>query len=197
MSSVVAVVATIAAGLAVGVAPLTGAAHAGAATKPTLRMAVLGDSYSAGVGVGLVGTGCDRDRLAWGPRAYNELLGSRYTLGSLKFVACSGYTSDQITANQLGAVTSSTNMVTLTAGGNDIGFGAKVFACVLHNCPSSLLSLSASSAERPRQTWIGLRAKLADLYVRIRQRMAPGGKLFVATYPIPFAEVDHGCAGFL
>ncbi|MFM8973299.1 MAG: lipase, partial [Actinomycetota bacterium] len=61
MSSVVAVVATIAAGLAVGVAPLPGAAPAGAATKPTLRMAVLGDSYSAGVGVGLVGTGCDRD----------------------------------------------------------------------------------------------------------------------------------------
>jgi len=102
----------------------------------------MGDSYSSGEGtfVYLPGTDtatnqCHRSPLAYGPR-----LSARHrTLRPLTFVACSGATTrDLYAANssfvgeraQLAALRRSTRTVTLTIGGNDIGFAQVVGACV-------------------------------------------------------------------
>jgi hypothetical protein len=108
----------------------------------------LGDSYSSGEGAGQYGwnsqlpnDNCDRS-----PNAYGPLLDSDRALGPLTFVACSGaITADMFDPNhegninintnqpedpQLNALTADTKTVTLTMGGNDVGFGHVLAQCL-------------------------------------------------------------------
>lgn len=123
------------------------------ATASTGAYAALGDSYSSGEGSGsyafnsdvtyLVPPGsnrCHRSSLAYAPT-----LDSALQLGSLSFVACSGaITNDLFASNhqdnlapngrpeppQLNALSASTTTVTLTIGGNDVGFSGILADCI-------------------------------------------------------------------
>ena len=137
-----------------------------------LDVIALGDSYSAGVGAGAPVGECGRTGASWA-------------------VACGGATVASVSATQLPSVDSSRNVATITVGGNDIGFSRRVVQCVIGTCSAESLSIRPDSG-----TWFELRAKLTDLYMRIRSRMAQGGHLFVMTYPIFFGIDADTCAGF-
>ncbi len=114
---------------------------ASAETRPTtasaaagVRFVALGDSYSSGEGLYLYSTGTDTssDRCHRSPLAYGPLLSyvDRQHRG-FAFVACSGATTADLSAPnhlypteapQLAALSSATRTVTLTLGGNDVGF---------------------------------------------------------------------------
>lgn len=159
-----------------------GSAHA---SGPVIKAIALGDSYSAGVGLGVVRSGCDRDKEAWAPRGITSLatLFSPFTLHS----ACSGATTTEIAANQIPGITSDFNVAAITAGGNDIGFGKKLKGCTAGDCGPDVYSLKAD-VRGGSLTWDGLFVRLVNTYVQTRIRMARGGHLFVASYPIPFAR---------
>jgi hypothetical protein len=106
-----------------------GALSARASSEP-LYLA-LGDSYSSGEGLApfLAGSGsCDRS-----PEAYPPLVAHDLGHLGLVFVACSGATITQISA-QVGAVSPGelrrAALTTVTAGGNDLGFSTLISACV-------------------------------------------------------------------
>jgi len=101
----------------------------------------MGDSYSSGEGTGdyLKGTDVSADRCHRSLHAYGPLLDDSLGLGTLKFVACSGaVTEDFFYRNhsnvtekaQNASLNSSTSDVTLTIGGNDVGFAGVLTACV-------------------------------------------------------------------
>jgi hypothetical protein len=175
-----------------------GASEAQAATArvSVLRMVALGDSYSAGVGVGAVGFGCDRDGLAYAPRARNDLLPASYRIDRFAFVACSGAKTSDVLATQLGAISSTDSVASITIGGNDIGFGPKISGCAFGSCGPDTYGLQAD-VRGGTQTWSGLFNKLVNVYVSIRRRMAATGHLYVLSYPIPFSrDSTSSCSGF-
>lgn len=157
-----------------------------ASAGQTLRVLSLGDSYSAGVGLGPVTAGCDRNTGAHTPRAVRAVLQKSRTVG-LKHLACSGATAVDVRNSQLPQVNRLFNTVTLTAGGNDIGFAAKVKGCILGDCGPDVYGLQAD-IRGGSLTWDQLHARLRDLYVDIRGRMDPSGHMYVLSYPIPFAR---------
>ncbi|WP_369030202.1 SGNH/GDSL hydrolase family protein [Streptomyces adonidis] len=136
----------------------------------------LGDSYASGVGAGYYDTAsgdCKRSQLNY--PAQSAAAHSEYTL---KDVTCSGATIADVRANQLSAVTSGTDLVTLTVGGNDAQFSTVVQNCLLES----------DSYCKTATDWMSYYAKnqlvteLATLYKDIKAK-APGAEIVVVGYP--------------
>ena len=85
----------------------------------------LGDSYASGYGVPPY-TACGRSG-----SAYAVLIDGRQRLRLDDFVACAGATTVSLVAGgQLRALDADTDVVTVTIGGNDIGWSSAVTACL-------------------------------------------------------------------
>ena len=167
--------------VAIVVAALLLAVPAAAAAD---RYVALGDSFSSGVGTGsyTLSSSCKRSVYA-----YPYLLSQQRAGTSLTFVACSGATTADLLSSQLPALdTAPTTIVTLTIGGNDIGFANLIYQCTIADCSASLdstrLSLDAT---------IG--ARLDNVYGSVQGHAAPGAKIVVLGYPREFGS--SGCLG--
>jgi lysophospholipase L1-like esterase len=130
------------------VTPFAGSARGHARLSAPIRMhglpahrmyAALGDSYSSGLGAGgrESGGGCHRNSHAW---AYQLQQGYQ---DQTKLVACAGATIPGVEA-QLGPMNqflarrpNSAQLITLTVGGNDVGFSSVLQNCALHSCTGS------------------------------------------------------------
>jgi lysophospholipase L1-like esterase len=155
---------------------LTLAGTASAATQP--GYVALGDSYASGVGTRTYfDTTCDRSVYA-----YAELLASRLGL-ALNFQACSGAKTSDVLSKQVGALSTSTSYVTISVGGNDIGFSSVLEKCALpfYDCTGDIdkaVGLIQSS----------LVGALDSVYTQIHNR-APNAKVVVVGYPHLFNGV--------
>lgn len=160
---------------ALGVHAIPGAA---AATTPDQYVA-LGDSYSSGVGTAssALDAGCKRS-----PYAFPALLAKQRPNTTLVFVACSGATTTDVTVSQLSSLPSTATIVTITAGGNDLGFGDLIAQCVQSDCNATLSSTRASAAGT-------LTPRLDALYRAIRTR-APAARVVVLGYPRLFSTAS-------
>ncbi len=147
----------------------------------------LGDSYSSGVGTkSFYETTCKRSEYA-----YPRLIARDRAGTSLTFRACSGATTSSVTSEQLGSLSSSTNIVTITVGGNDAGFSGIVTSCALPwpwSCEGEL-----TEAERFIRTT--LPGRLNTLYAAIRSRAA-NATVVVLGYPRLFMGVDCNAGTF-
>lgn len=147
----------------------------------------LGDSYSSGVGTReFFETTCKRSL-----SAYPELVAHDRAGTSLTFRACSGATTSSVTSEQLGSLGSSTNIVTITVGGNDAGFSSVVTQCALPwpwSCEGELTTAEGFI----RNTLPG---RLNSLYATIH-RDAPNARVVVLGYPRLFMGVDCNAGTF-
>src|SRR6476620_11005745 len=111
---------------------LTGAATANAASSvQAVDYVALGDSYSSGVGSGSYDSAsgdCKRST-----KAYPALWANANSPSSFAFTACSGARTDDVTAGQLSPLNSSTDLVSISIGGNDAGFADVMTTCVLQS----------------------------------------------------------------
>jgi lysophospholipase L1-like esterase len=148
------------------------------------RYVALGDSFSSGVGTGsyTLSSSCRR-----GVYAYPWLVGQQRPNTALTFVACSGATTSSLMANQIGSVTADTAIVTVTIGGNDIGFSDLIVQCTLANCSAALDSTRASLRTV-------LEPRLDAVYAAIRSR-ALSATVVVLGYPRLFSTAS--CFGTL
>jgi len=104
-------------------------ALAPAASASSANYVALGDSYSSGVGAGSYTSSsgsCDRST-----NAYSQLWANANSPASYVSVACSGATTSSVISSQLSALSASTTLVSITVGGNDIGFSSVMETCVL------------------------------------------------------------------
>jgi lysophospholipase L1-like esterase len=150
------------------------AAPAFAATP--IRYVALGDSYSSGVGTRDYFP--DSGSCLRGPKAYPQLWADQHHAASFTFAACSGATTDDVNANQIGSLSSDTTFVTISIGGNDVGFTNVVTQCLL--LPDSV----CADAVRASETKVRdeLPAKLDATYAKIRAA-APHANVVVVGYP--------------
>jgi lysophospholipase L1-like esterase len=189
----------------------------------------LGDSYSSGVGAGnyapdsaSANNSCDRST-----NSYAADLDADEALGALTVRACSGATTSDLTgpnhdgnidvatgaseAAQLSFLRPETKYVSLTIGGNDLGFSSVLGNCVYatylhftiagdHGCAGSsslrdtlgqrikaLAGLGAASS--PDETPI---ASVLSVLTQIHAD-APHAQIFVAGYPRLFASFSGSC----
>lgn len=138
----------------------------------------LGDSFAAGYGLAsksdASSASCARSNLS-----YPELLNGLPTLKKMDFVACSGDTVADVLAKQLGAVDASTRTVTLTVGGNDVGFGG--LTCLSHNSCDVGQITAVAAAGLTRLGGSGPQS-LGTLLAAIHAR-GPQADVFVTGYP--------------
>ncbi|MGR8011424.1 SGNH/GDSL hydrolase family protein [Streptomyces hypolithicus] len=165
---------------------LTGAGAAQAAQQAqAVDYVALGDSYSSGVGAGsyISGSGdCKRSS-----RAYPALWAASNSPSSFAFTACSGARTSDVNAGQLGPLNASTDLVSLTVGGNDAGFADVMTTCVLQS-ESSCLARIAEARSYVDSTLPG---NLDSVYGAIRAK-APAAHVVVLGYP-RFYKLSGNC----
>ena len=148
--------------------------------------AALGDSYASGDGANSYDSAsgsCYRSS-----RSYPALWASGHSPAGFSFTACSGAHTSDVLASQLGGLSSSTTLVTLTIGGNDIGFVAVVGTCTLAS--TSICAGAVSIAETLARTVLA--TDLKNAYATIKAR-APQARLVVLGYPRLFDTSSSSC----
>jgi lysophospholipase L1-like esterase len=174
--------------------------------------AFLGDSYSAGEGAPAIVNGkpqylpgtdqsdnrCHRSAAAYGPLLGGTLDSSYRT----RFHACSGaiiadfYKSyganhkdlfgnpkNPAEIAQLDWLTKDTKLVTLTIGGNDIGFPDVMTYCVLRNIGNSTCENLYGKLVKQKINEVRSSKSLQKLYRDIKSRVASDAKIMVLSYP--------------
>lgn len=100
--------------------------------------AALGDSYSSGNGAFSTNLdwGCGRNTYA-----YPALVAQQRPNTHLTFVACQGAVTADIVNEQVDALSADTDYVSLTIGGNDVGFANLIISCASYwswNCSNAV-----------------------------------------------------------
>ena len=114
------------AGLVLAVPIVLAAGATSATPRQPVEFDALGDSYASGYGAPPDTTPCGRSE-----SAYPVQLDGRMRIALDDFAACAGATTlTLVSGGQLEALDARTRLVTLTIGGNDIGWSSAVAACL-------------------------------------------------------------------
>ena len=179
----------LAAATALAAAAAAVLATSGAASASIGPYAALGDSYSSGVGAGSYSGGsCDRSAYAYG-----QLWANANSPSSFDFAACSGARTSDIVNTEAPTLSSSTVLVSLTIGGNDVNFASTMETCVEDFWTDSSCLNAISADEQAVQTT--LPAALDSALNAITQH-APSAKVVLLDYP-HFYDLSQssGCIG--
>lgn len=164
-------------GVTVVAATVASASLAVPATAATgISYAALGDSYASGVGTGIYypGSGlCLRS-----PDSADAQWAAAHDVAGFDFAACGGATTADVLSSQLSGLTAQTNLVTITIGGNDVGFVSVITTCLLGNDSACANAIAAGAQEATSM----LPGRLASTYAAIRAA-APNARLIVIGYP--------------
>lgn len=173
--------------LAAGTA-LTGAATAQASSlAPTGGYAALGDSYSSGVGAGsYISSSGDCKRST---KAYPYLWATAHSPSTFDFTACSGARTGDVLSGQLGPLSSTTGLVSISVGGNDAGFADVMTTCVTQSDSACISRINTARAYVDST----LPGKLDSVYSAIRSK-APNAHVVVLGYP-RFYKLGTTCLG--
>lgn len=158
--------------------PATAATAAPRAAAAPDAVVILGDSYSSGLGSGDYYNDCDNTDNAWGNLIFASTVTSRTLL------ACSGAAIPDVQGQiaQLAGIPSSGNrLITVTVGGNDVGFADELQECYLSNCTGRQAMLE--------QSIDALVGPLTALYDEI-QAAAPGDRVIAGGYPLLVPDPD-------
>jgi lysophospholipase L1-like esterase len=146
----------------------------------------LGDSYSSGDGAGNYSDGSCLESANAYPVLWHNAHG-----GSFVNETCAGATTSDVISNELGPLSASTTLVSITIGGNDVGFASVMETCVLGSDSSCINALN--QAEQQAQSILpgALDTVLSDIASR-----APNAKIVVLDYP-QFYDLSKssGCIG--
>lgn len=146
----------------------------------------LGDSFASGVGGGA------RRNICWrADEGYPVVVARRLGL-DLAYQACLGATIRNVERDQLAAVGADTTHVSLTVGGNDIGFVPVLIECAKPSWmgdsdPAIDRALTALRTELP--------GRISALLSRIRDA-APAAQVVVTAYPVLFNGEDCNALTF-
>jgi hypothetical protein len=164
----------------------------------------LGDSYSSGEGTGYfnyMGSPCDRGSYAW-PALLSAGYPAAPPLTSSTFWACSGDTIDQLLNGKPGespsqlhhlqqwtADNGSPSLLTLTIGGNTLGFADILWHCVVIGAPSCLSQLNTRISYVRSGAYTSL---LKDTYSKIKAAAGGSPHVVVVGYPFLFPRPSFG-----
>ncbi|MGV9270597.1 SGNH/GDSL hydrolase family protein [Kitasatospora sp. NPDC003701] len=142
------------------------------------RYAALGDSYAAGVAAGAYDPAAgDCHRSA---NAYPALWAADHGATGFLAAACNGATTADVRSGQLPQVGADTTVLTLTVGGNDLGFAGAAVDCLQPLTTEA--RCAATLDESGRLLREELPGRLSALYDAVRAA-APAARVVVTGYP--------------
>ena len=148
------------------------------------KVVLLGDSYSAGNGAGGYLDACFRTPNSAGRRYAAQVR------AAVVDVSCSGavvadltHTRDQSHPAQVDVVDRTADVVVLTIGGNDVGFGNIVVQCFLF-ATGTAEGGCADGIRRAKDHLPQLRRDLTEALTQVRSRMRPDATLVLRSYPL-------------
>jgi lysophospholipase L1-like esterase len=147
-----------------------------------VRYVALGDSYSSGTGTRTYyDSGCQKSVYA-----YPYLVRNAHPSWTFVHAACSGAKTGDVINTQSAQLTSGTNWVTYTIGGNDAGFSS-----VITECAQPWWSSNCNAAIDQAQAYITntLPGRLDLVNNKIKSR-SPTAKVIVLSYPRLFMGED-------
>jgi lysophospholipase L1-like esterase len=147
-----------------------------------VKYVALGDSYSSGTGTRtFYESSCQRSVYA-----YPYLLRNAHPEWSFVNATCSGAKTSDLINTQAASLTSDTNWVTYTIGGNDAGFSSVITTCAqpswASNCDGAI-----NTAQSYIQNTLPGRLDLVNSTIKSR---APSAKVVVLDYPKLFNGED-------
>ena len=148
----------------------------------------LGDSYSSGTGTRTYyESGCQRS-----VTSYPYLLHNAHPTWTFVHAACSGAKTADLINTQAASLTSDTNWVTYTIGGNDAGFSSVITECALpswaSNCDGAI-----NTAQAYIQNTLPGRLDLVNNTIKSK---SPNAKVVVLDYPRLFNGTDCNALTF-
>lgn len=157
--------------------------------QSNVNYVALGDSYSSGVGAGdYYSSSGDCDRSA---NAYSVLWANANDPASYVSEACSGATTGDVISSQLSALSSSTSLVSITIGGNDVGFSSVMETCVLDSTSDCVSAIDTAEGEMTSELPGDLNNVLGDISAD-----APEAQVVVLDYPDLYdLSQSSGCVG--
>lgn len=157
------------------------------------NVAILGDSYAAGIGAGkLLGSKedkkCSRYDGAYGPVLLSL---SKDNKPKSQFIACSGDTSDGIKKQAESLDDKSHDLVTLSAGGNDALLSTILMKCIL--LPSTAKSCDNALAESETIINNKLQGNIEGLLKVVNKKMKDDGIVLYTLYATFFNSETDKC----
>lgn len=168
------------------------AAPAVAEDSELLDYVALGDSYTSGIGAPTISVSslyaAEFQPCFQASPGYVGVLDARDDVQLMANAACSGWTATMVpfqveVAAAAGMLNSDTDFVTITAGGNDVGFLKVLEACLLPNTVRTCKA-RVKVAEAVAKTEV--LPALSNAYAAIRAK-APSAKIVALGYPQLFA----------
>jgi len=178
--------------LAIGATALTlgtAAAIAGAGipaeAASTVHYVALGDSYSSGVGAGSTSGSCGQS-----PNAFPKLWAVANSVASFTFAACAGARTGDVISSQLSSLSAATTLVSITIGGNDVGWSSIMETCVLKSTGSCQNAVAAGEKYAT-----GTLPGLIGTTLAVIRPHAPNAKVIVLDYPDFYDLSARFCIG--
>ena len=152
-----------------------------------VRYVALGDSYSAGLGAGGTTDGgvCSRSS-----DAFPALWSSTHAPASYTSAACAGATTSSVVSNQLAALSGDTTLISITVGGNDVGFSSIMTTCALQGTTACVAAVGQAESLATGT----LPGRLDATYQAI-SAAAPAARVVVASYPLFYQLHTWFCFG--
>lgn len=176
-------------GLLGGSMAMPAAAH----DSEPLDYVAFGDSYTAGIGAGLpqLSDLYTREQCFQASPGYPDVLDDRRGVRLVANAACGGSNATTVpfqvqVASDAGKLNPRTDLVTITAGGNDVNFGG-----ILGACRSSLDACKAAVASAEARAETEVLASLKDAYSAIRA-VGPQATIVAIGYPHLFSPEFEG-----
>ena len=152
------------------------------------KYVALGDSYSSGTGTRtFYESSCQRSVYA-----YPYLLHEAHPSWTFVNATCSGATTSNVLSSQVNSVSSDTNWVSYTIGGNDAGFSSVITECALPSWLSNCNGAINSAQSFIQNTLPG---RLDQVNNAIKSR-APSAQVVVLDYPRLFNGEDCNALTF-
>ena len=181
----------------------------GGSPSTKLQYVAMGDSYSSGEGNPsfIPSTNSSEDKCHRSTDAYPYLLAddSDLNLHLVSNVACSGATTSDVLGEaeaddplgkdgepaQIGALSDQTNVVTLTVGGNDVGFAPYMTYCITNFC-GPVTNSAFYNTELSVVEATGFSDALVNTYETILDD-APNAQVYVSEYPYLTTDTETLC----
>lgn len=175
------------------------------AGAPPAKYVAMGDSFSSGEGVPGYEQGSDTmaNVCHRSSSAFPRLLQSNLDMGPTAFVACSGsvieYIADSFNAEnmelpQISMITDYTETVTITIGGNDVGFGDTIATCVASDVAQDCLDAVELASEKSTDS--DLVTSLQAVFSEVKSLSGDDTQIYVVGYPNLFPayeEISGAC----
>ncbi|HSO90911.1 MAG TPA: SGNH/GDSL hydrolase family protein [Arthrobacter sp.] len=182
----------VAAGLA-ALAMAAGLAAVPAQAVDKTKYIALGDSYASGQGAGPY-----QDDICYrSENTYSELADNVKAIKLVRNAACSGKTTQDVVNSQLRQLNKSTELVTITAGGNNLKVGdifTKCGAAMVNPTPTAVGLCDEASAAAAEKLGSGELAGDVAAMIQSVKAAAPNARIVVTGYPYLYDPVPFNAA---